>query len=148
MDVNVWAQRLITSLQEHMDTERDALTKYGELAESAPDEHVRFIVRLILDDEIRHHRLFAEMVAQLRAEMEQRGEPGLPELRPSADSDALAQQTKELLAIERDDIKELRQLRKELKKVADTAWWSVLVDVMESDNRKHIRLLEFLRDNA
>lgn len=148
MDVNVWAQQLIAELRGHMDGEREALTRYAELAEEAPDEHVRFLMKLILGDEIRHHQLFSEMVNRLNREVEQRGDSGLPELRGAADSTELKRQTKELLALERDDIKELRRLRKELQKVADTEWWSILVDVMESDNRKHIRLLEFVRERA
>ena len=105
-------------------------------------------MNLILQDEIRHHQLFAEMADRLRSEIEQRGDTGLPELTHSGHADLLKQQTAELLAVEREDIKELKRLRKELRKVADTEWWAVLVDVMESDNRKHIRLLEFIRDHA
>ena len=148
MDVTVWAQELVDQIRWHMDSERDVLTRYGELAAEAPDEHVRFLMNLILQDEIRHHQLFAEMADRLRSEIEQRGDTGLPELTHSGHADLLKQQTAELLAVEREDIKELKRLRKELRKVADTEWWAVLVDVMESDNRKHIRLLEFIRDHA
>lgn len=147
-DVTVWAQRIIDQLHEHMDTERDALTRYGELAENAPDGHVRFLIRLILDDEIRHHKLFAEMVEHLQRELDQRGPASLPEMRRTMDRDELRKQTDVLLELERDDLKELRQLRKEITKVADTRWWAVLLDIMDADNRKHIKILEFVRDNA
>lgn len=148
MDVTVWRQELIDVLRGHMDTERGALTRYRQLADEAPDDHVRFLMQLILDDEIRHHQLFDEMVNRLRREGEHRGPEGLPRLRASADREVLRRETKDLLDIERDDIKELRQLRKQIQKVADTEWWSVLIDIMEADNRKHIGILEFVRDNA
>jgi rubrerythrin len=147
-DLTTWAESLIQTLQGHMDNEREALTQYGELAASAPDDHVRFLMKLILDDEVRHHTLFAEMVNNLRSEIERTAPSGLPNVRRTEDRDALRAQTKTLLDLEHDDIKELQALRREISKVEDTAWWTVLIDSMEMDNRKHIRLLEFVRDHA
>lgn len=148
MEITAWAQRIVNTLQDHMDSERQALTEYGRLAVASPDGHVRFLMDLILQDEVRHHQLFAEMMAGLRREIEQRGDGGLPAIQPVHDPDLLRAQTKMLLDLERDDIKELKALRKELSKVEDTSWWSVLVEMMEADNEKHIRLLEFIRDQT
>lgn len=148
MDITAWAQRIVNTLQDHMDGEREALTDYSHLAVASPDGHVRFLMDLILQDEVRHHRLFSEMIAALRREIEQRGEGGLPEMRPIHDPVALKAQTKALLDLERDDIKELRALRRELAKVEDTSWWVVLIEMMEADNEKHIKLLEFIRDQT
>lgn len=147
-DLTTWAEALIRSLQHHMDSEREALTQYGRLAESSPDDHVRFLMRVILEDEVRHHGFFADMINNLRAEMDQSDGAGLPTMRRAEDREALRAQTEALLKLEREDIKELQQLRKEIGKVADTSWWKVLIDAMEADNRKHIRLLEFIHDNA
>lgn len=144
----MWAQRIIDRLQEHMDSEREALVRYGRLAESAPDGHVRFLMGIVLDDERRHHQLFAEMVERLRREIDHRGEADLPELRRTMDAAALRAETKSLVDLEREDLRELRDLRKEVAKVADTRWWTALIDIMEADNRKHIAILEFVRDNA
>jgi rubrerythrin len=148
MDVVVWAQRIIDRLQEHMDSEREALISYGRLVEAAPDGHVRFLMNLILEDERRHHQLFADMAEQLRREVDQRGGAGLPEMRRTMDTEALRGETKALLELEREDLKMLRDLRKEVAKVADTRWWTALIDIMDADNRKHITILEFVRDNA
>ena len=147
-DLTAWAETLIQTLQGHMDNEREALTQYGELADSAPDNHVRFLMKLILDDEVRHHTLFAEMVNHLRAEIEHTAPSGLPNVRRTEHREVLLAQTKALLELEHDDVKELQALRKEISKVEDTAWWAVLIDAMETDNRKHIRMLEFVRDHA
>jgi rubrerythrin len=148
MDVTVWAQRIIDRLREHMDSERDALTEYARLAETAPDEHVRFLMGLILEDEKRHHQLFADMADSLEREIEHRAGGELPELRRTGDSAVLRAETKKLLDLERGDIRELRALRRDITKVEDTRWWSVLIDIMEADNRKHIAILEFVRDHA
>lgn len=147
-DLTTWAESLIRTLQHHMDSERDALTQYGRMAESSPDDHVRFLMRVILEDEVRHHGFFADMITNLRAEMDRSGDGGLPKMRATEDREALRAKTAELLRLERDDIKELQELRKEIAKVADTSWWSVLIDAMEADNQKHVRMLEFIHDNA
>ena len=147
-DLTTWAEQLIRTLQDHMDTERDALREYGQIAEQATDEHVRFLVKMILDDEVRHHGVFADMINSLRVEMGQMDGGGLPSFRRANDRTALLAKTNELLEVERDDVKELQALRKEISKVADTRWWSVIIDTMEMDNLKHIKLLEFIRDHA
>lgn len=147
-ELTTWAERMIRTLEDHMDTEREVLREYGAIVEQATDEHVRFLVRMILEDEVRHHGVFAEMVNSLRAEIGQAVGTGLPAYSRNHDRSALRAKTDELLEIEREDIRELADLRKELGKVADTSWWSVIIDTMEMDNRKHIRLLEFIRNHA
>ena len=83
MDLSVWSQELINYLTAHMDTEREVLKRYAVLAERAEPGHVRYLVELILADEVRHHQLFGEMINALRAEMDQREiSPRLPDFRP------------------------------------------------------------------
>jgi hypothetical protein len=148
MDVTVWAQRIIDRLHAHMDSERDALSNYARLAEDAPDDHIRFLVRLIVEDEKRHHQLFSQMADSLRRELEHRSPGDLPEMRRTMDTATLRNETKHLLDLEREDIRELQDLRRQVTKVEDTRWWSVLIDIMEADNRKHMAILEFIRDHA
>ena len=53
----------------------------------------------------------------------------------------------QFLAAERADAKQLRALRKELRPFRDTSLWVLLVELMEQDTAKHIRLLSFIRDH-
>lgn len=150
MDLHVWARSIVEHVEHHMDTERDVLTQYGEMANDTSDERVRYLVHLILDDEVRHHRLLTEMANWLRAATEHRplSGPRMPSFIPRGGDEntaALAARTAELLALEREDLEELKDLRREVTRVEDTAWWSALVDSMELDTRKHIRLLEFIQ---
>lgn len=149
VDIEAWARQLADHLQWHMDTEREVLRSYGHLAEETSSEHVRYLINLILDDEVRHHRLFSEMVAWLRSEAESRNplEPSLPTARGTVDADLRAK-TEELLEIEREDARELESLKHEVADVADTRWWTALIETMEHDTRKHIRLLEYIRSQA
>lgn len=151
MDLDVWARSIIGHVEHHMDTERDVLTQYGELANDTSDERLRYLIHLILDDEVRHHRLLAEMANWLRAATEHRplDGPQVPSFTPSGEgeqTEALRARTAELLGLEHEDLEELRDLRRQVTQVEDTSWWSVLVDSMEFDTRKHIKLLEFIQD--
>ena len=72
MDLSVWSQQLVDYLTAHLDSEREVLRSYAQLVEDAEPGHVRYLVELILADEVRHHQLFGEMINALRAEMDQR----------------------------------------------------------------------------
>ena len=152
VDVVRWARALAKHLTWHMDTEREVLREYGRLAEETTDEHIRYLINLILDDEVRHHRLFQEMVNWLRAETESREVvgPRLPahQSMGAEERDRLRSKTDELLRFEREDAKELRELKGDIDTVKDTAWWSILIESMELDTRKHVRILEFIRNEA
>lgn len=150
MDLDAWAMGIVDHVERHMDTERDVLTQYRELAEDTSDERLRYLVHLILDDEVRHHRLLDEMANWLRAAAEHRplSGPQVPSFTPGGDgedTDGLRARTAELLGIEHQDLEELRDLRRQVTRVEDTSWWSALVETMEFDTRKHIRLLEFIQ---
>lgn len=150
MDLDAWARSIVEHVEHHMETERDVLAQYGELANDTSDERVRYLVHLIVDDEVRHHRLLSEMANWLRAATEHRplSGPRMPSFTRRGDGEdtaGLAARTADLLALEREDLEELKELRREVTRVEDTAWWSTLVDSMEFDTRKHIRLLEFVQ---
>jgi rubrerythrin len=149
MDLSVWSQELINYLTAHMDSERDVLRSYAELADKAEQGHIRYLVELILADEVRHHQLFGEMINALRAEMDQRDiSPRLPDYRPGEASAELLAETRRLLQLEKRDTRDLTRLKRQLEKVDDTRWWSVLVDVMKLDTKKHILLLELIEEGA
>ena len=148
VQLSVWAQDLIDHLSSHMDSEREALRAYGDVIEQTSDARVALLVRHILEDEIRHHQQFADLRDRLRDEAEGRAvlvrrDGAAPD--PTT-SRALLTQTEDLLALEREDRKELKSLAKRLRQVEDTAWQSVLVEAMELDTQKHIKLLEVVRD--
>lgn len=153
VQLSVWAQDLIDHVTRHMDSERDALTAYRELADAARDQRIRYLALQVLADEIRHHTQFAELRDFLRAEVEQRPRRALHEVTGNGaqteagwDDQTLRDRTEELLELERDDIRELKRLARQMRQVADTRWCSTLIDVMELDTRKHIKILEQIRE--
>lgn len=145
---SVWEEDLLKRLEHHAEGENELLASYSKMADEAPP-HVRYLVKLLLEDEVRHHRVFEEMANALRSDIEFRDiNPSVPRIHRMADDANLLFQTEELLGFERADLQSLRDLAKELKPVRKTTLWSLLVEMMELDTEKHIRLLCFIADEA
>ncbi len=61
-----WWARVSHQFSSHVREEAAFLTHYEELVGQVDDEAVAFLVRLILDDERRHHALFESMSGAAR----------------------------------------------------------------------------------
>lgn len=147
---SVWEESLRGHLKEHADTEQAMLKTYGEATKDAP-KHVRYLFRILLEDEARHHRLFTEMLDTLDEQTGvRRGEAPVPDIDTSdgAPRDELVRQTVKYIELEKQDLKELKKLQKELRPIRDTTLFSLLVRLMEFDTQKHVALLEFIRDTS
>ena len=64
------------------------------------------------------------------------------------DRERILAETERLLAFEEEDNKDLERLAKELHDVRNTTLWQLVVRIMQLDNEKHRRILEFIRDRA
>ncbi len=149
LGLSVWEQRLYDLLHDHIETEGGLLAEYDDLAARSTG-HVKYLVEMIGDDEARHHRLF-EQWANAIADMgtlQERTDESLPSVHTEEDPERVADAAERLLAIEHEDARELRKLRKELTDFEDTTIWPLLVDLMRLDTEKHVLILEFLRRHA
>ncbi len=146
--LSVWEQELYDLLRDHVRSESEVLDRYGDLADTATG-HVRFLIELIAEDEARHHTLYEQWAETIKA-MPFIAEPdeGVPDLKPERDPARLLAAIDDLLAFEKQDERQLKQLDKKLKDVRETTIWPLLVELMGLDTRKHIRILEFLREHA
>jgi rubrerythrin len=137
-----WWAKVNHQFASHVRQETSFLQEYEDLVERVGDAGIAFLLRMILEDERRHHELFEEMSRAALGE-----EDALPAA-PAPDratAVALLEPTERFLAAERDDQVTLRRLRKELKPARDDTLWPLLVELMEIDTEKHIRVLEYLR---
>lgn len=128
----------------HADREEEALLSYQRLAEESEDEGFRYLVNLIIEDEIRHHKQISQMVNDVQSfvsELDIR--PRVPSLGASQ-SPEVRRETERLLAFEKEDAKELVQLRKELRKKGGYGVAPLLVDLMLHDTAKHTDILRFI----
>jgi rubrerythrin len=146
--LSVWEQALYDVLVGHITNEGELLGEYDDLA-ARSSGHVRYLIDMIGDDEARHHALFRRWANSLRAlPLEAEGDDVLPPVHAEEDPERVADAADRLLDIERADQRELRKLRKELDDFEDTTLWALVVELMQLDTEKHIRILEFLRRHA
>ena len=146
--LSAWERELYIRLRDHIAEESDILARCQFLAETSTG-HVQFLLEMIAEDEARHHRLlerWAETITDLAALSPP--EEGLPPLVREQDPEELIAVVEDLLEVEHRDSDHLKELDKMLKDVRRTTVWPLLLELMELDNQKHIRILEFLRRHA
>jgi len=145
-----WEVDLWTHLTSHVEAERGLLEEYSVVAEQSPSKAFTYLVNLLIEDEIRHHRLFIELAESLTTEAELRQEdPIVPYIDfVTTDRAAVLDATKRLLENEEQDARELKRLQRELRDVKDSSLWSLLVDLMQRDTQKHIAVLRFVKKHA
>lgn len=144
--LSVSEQGLYSHLLEHISTESSLLESYEQLSE-APDTPaaVRYLLRLVIEDEERHHRLLHDIVVALGNGIAWPSDPqAAPDLPFKGSGRGVAEVTERFLAAERSGRRKLRALRRQLRPLRDTTVWTLLVEVIEQDTIKHIRLLKFI----
>jgi rubrerythrin len=142
--LSVWEADLLRHINQHMEQEGALLSSYRELASHADADYVAYCVEMIVEDEIRHHRLFSELGNAIRSAVEQPAGLSVPLVRNAANPQELLDATRQLLERERADEKELKRLAKDLKDLRGTSVWPLLVEVMQRDTEKHQGILRFL----
>lgn len=140
---------LYRHLVAHASEEATLINEYRRLAEQPETPAAaRYLIRLLVDDEERHHRMFRDIAVALGNGIAwQRDPEAVPSLPIGKVSPELAEVTSRFLAAERADKKQLRKLRRQLRQFRETTMWTLLVEMMEHDTDKHIRLLSFVHDH-
>jgi len=139
------AERLLRTLTSHDDREADMLGAYRRLANSTDDDGVRYLVQFLIEDEERHHRILGEMASRVQSWIDHTEVlDSTPSMTPHVDREFL-EATRQLIALERHDAKELHELQRELRYAPATSLLPILVKLMLSDTNRHIDILHFLR---
>jgi len=146
---SVWERELWSLLTRHIDEERALLSEYSSIAERTRSKALGYLVHVLLEDEMRHHRMFQELAASLKTDAEFGKNPVIPRIDfDQADRAEVADVASRLIEQEERDAAELKRLQHELRSVQDTTLWSILVDLMQRDTQKHIALLRFVKRRA
>lgn len=140
---------VLRSVERHAELESEVLDEYRRVAaRPSTPESVRYLVQLILEDEERHHRLFAELANALRSVIwEVPVEPAMPATGPQRNTE-LHDATRRLLEFEREDARELRALRTRLRHTNLPPMYELAVNMMLHDTDKHIDMLRFVADRT
>jgi hypothetical protein len=141
---------LYAHLTKHIATERGLLEEYTEIAERTESRAFRYLVNLLIEDEIRHHQLFSELAESVETiALMKAKEPAVPLIDFSrADRDGVLEATRRLLDHENEDARELKRLQRELRDTKDDSLNGLLVELMQRDTQKHIAILRFVRKHA
>jgi rubrerythrin len=147
---SVWEQEVYDHLLHHVESEKEILQSYDALANQTESPAFAYLARLILDDERRHHAMLHDLAESIRTSALLSGEPRpIPDLGMfHADRERILAETERFLAVEEQDNRELDRLAKELRDVRNTTLWQLVIRLIQHDNEKHRRILEFIRDRA
>ncbi|GEM_PF-1087677 len=156
---------LLDHLDEHEREEANVLGRYRAAADSSPDAGVRFLMRLIVEDEQRHHAWMAAAASSIRELLRQGTADALPPLGTATDANAaILTETDEFIQAERQALAGLKALRRtvewaggrdralfrgrEVTRPPAVAEWMkgspmhLLVELMIEDTKRHIRVLD------
>jgi rubrerythrin len=138
---------LFAHLSGHAAREGAILDEYAQAAEATKSKALAYLIEILMEDERRHHRWFAELAASLEVDASFSGtEPVVPRMDfRRADRVAVRDVTARLLEHEKADEKELNRLQQELAGVSGTWMWGLLVELMQRDTDKHIAVLTFVK---
>jgi hypothetical protein len=143
-----WYPALLALLQSHSEREGVALADYKRLATKSTDDGIRYLMRLILADERRHHEQMEQMINTIQSfAWDVKVEPRVPSL-PAQKDPTLLEDTRLLLEFEKEDSKHLRELRKHLKMASKTSLLPLLTELMMHDSAKHVAILQYIRDQT
>ena len=139
---------LLNAIEHHASAEAGALVQYEELAVASGDPVVALVMRLILDDEERHHALLKRIEVSLRDALNWSQSPAaLPNTttpQPALHAD-LAAVARDLIAEERSGARKMRELADQEKGISG-GLHALLLEMMAMDSEKHARLLHFVQD--
>ncbi len=126
------------------------LEEYRSAAEASSSKAFEYLVNLLIEDEIRHHRIFLELADSLETiSLRPGADPQVPYLDFNrTNKEAVLDLTDTLLEKEQQDALELKRLQRELGDVKDTSIWGLLVDLMQRDTQKHIAILKFVKKHT
>lgn len=139
---------LLEAIERHATAEEGALEQYEHLATASGDPVIEMVMRLILEDEARHHGLLKRIEASLRDALEwTHSRNALPASgTPQTPAAGELQQTAHLLINEeRTGARYLRDLARQEKRV-DAGLHGLLLEMMATDSEKHASLLQFVCD--
>ena len=141
---------LFSMLRSHVAKERALLGEYVVAAKETNSKALAYLVDLLIHDERRHHRFFLELASSLKSEAELSAEgPAVPRVDfDHTNAAGVISVTNRLLASERDDARELKRIRAMVGDESNTTLWGLLIDIMQRDTEKHIKILQFANKQA
>jgi hypothetical protein len=139
---------LLDAIDRHAAKEAEALGYYEHLAKASGDPVIALVMRLILDDEQRHHGLLTRIATTLRDALDwTHSRSALPHSSLTEANGAekeLAELAHALIEEEKGGARALRRLAQREKSI-NCDLDAILLEMMALDSDKHARLLGFVQ---
>jgi hypothetical protein len=139
---------LLNAIERHAAAEAGALEQYEYVSRESGDPVIALVMRLILEDEERHHGLLKRMEATLRDALDWTRSPnalpssGVP--RAPVEQE-LAEAVRSLIDEENSGARYMRGLARQEQQVGSDLH-ALLLEMMALDSEKHAKLLGFVRE--
>jgi len=139
-------ERLMVEFEAHEGDELHFTQRYKEISERSKNPMIRFLLRLIISDEEKHHAVTHAMVSTLKGDLTwtkpEDAISGLYDL--SEGREELLRLTEDFIQVEKKGIDEYKRLTKASKGYYQ-GLFALLLRSMIYDSEKHVEILEFLR---
>lgn len=141
--------KLYLHLTGHLANESLAFDVYQEILQQFDTStHVGYLLDFVMKDEERHHEIFRRLIGSLEDGGSADACSAVPEVLPVPEADALRTKLESFIAFERADRQELVELANDLRRHRRDPLWLLLVEIMQRDTDKHIRILEFIHQTV
>lgn len=137
---------LVRALEAHETAEQETLAEYERLLDVVRDPAVKVLMRLLVEDEQRHHDLLRGMATTLRDGVRWAHSAGALalDIQPGeSDDEQLLKTTRMRLREERHGVREFRELAREHHNLHD-GLFALLFEIMALDSEKHERILSYI----
>jgi hypothetical protein len=139
-------EHLLAAVETHVAEEADAVAAYRRLSETSPDPVVALLIRLVVEDEDRHHALMARIAGGLRDGLywthSAESLPKSPRPLPAVAAETLTG-VQDFARQEHEGVREMQALAHDMQRVHD-GLDSLLLETMALDSQKHERILRFI----
>jgi bacterioferritin (cytochrome b1) len=139
-------ERLTNEFEAHESEESKFLKQYKEVAGTTQNRMIKFLLQMIISDEEKHHAITHAMASTLKGDLNWTSpDDALHGLYSVVEEkDKLLQLTEGFILVEKQGIKEYKELIKSSKGYYRDLF-VLLFESMIHDSEKHIKILEFLR---
>ncbi|MBI4489739.1 MAG: hypothetical protein HY694_11690 [Deltaproteobacteria bacterium] len=139
-------ERIANEFETHEIQEAKFTQSYKEIADKSKNSLVKFLLRLIISDEEKHHAVIHAIVSTLKGDLTwtkpEDAIRGLYNLRE--EKEELLKLTEDFIQLEKEGINEYKELIKASKGYY-RGLFVLLLQSMIRDSEKHMEILEFLK---
>ena len=136
---------LMNKFEAHEGGEREFVQRYKEIAEKSKNPLIKFLLKMIISDEEKHHAITHAMVSTLKGNLTwtrpESAIHGLADL--GEEKEELMGLTESFVHLEKEGVKEYKRLIK-VSKGYYRGLFVLLIQSMIRDSEKHVEILEFL----